>query len=209
MLPVGEIQRILKSYELDASISLAEKISAYVELILAWNRRISLTSIKDPKEIVQYHFVESFLGANIAGPLEGRLADVGTGAGFPGLALKLYVPSVVVTLIEPNAKKCAFLGEVVRKLDLQGVEICRSRFEDFAVEAKFDAISSRALGNLAEFLSWGAKATKSGGKALLWLGAEGVEEAQVAGTEWQWREPYAIPETRRRFILIGTRIPEV
>ncbi len=208
MVPVAEIQQILERYGLAAPRALAERISAYIELLLVWNRRISLTSIKDPKEIVRYHFAESMLGAKIAENLNGRLADVGTGAGFPGLALKLYVPDLHVTLIEPNAKKCAFLGEIVRKLELGDVEVVRSRFQDLKIEAIFDVISARALGNLPAFLSWGARAAKPGGRAMLWLGTEGFEEATTDAKRWQWQEPRAIPGTHSRFILIGTRTTE-
>ena len=205
MLSASAIQIVLQSYEITASDARCSQIATYVELLLKWNSRISLTSIEDPEEIVRQHFAESILGTKIAGPLESRLADVGTGAGFPGLALKLYVPSLTVTLIEANAKKCAFLGEVVRTLGLEGVEILRARFEDVRrPNAPFDMVASRALGDISAFLAWGVTVLDTRGRAMLWLGPEGVAEARSLTTDWSWRESYAIPGTKRRLILVGS-----
>ncbi len=99
------------------------QISEYVQLLLKWNKSISLTSIVDPAEVVARHFGESMYAAKLL-PVENcRLADVGTGAGFPGLALKIASPGIRLTLIESNKKKCAFLAEVVRTLEFTEVEI--------------------------------------------------------------------------------------
>lgn len=164
-----------------------------------------MTSVEEPAEIVRYHFAESFLGAKVAGIREGRLADLGTGAGFPGLALKLYVPTLKVTLIESNAKKCAFLAEIVRMLELADVEIIRSRFEEIEPTGKFDFVASRAIGEIPEFLAWAARSARAEGKAILWVGPEGVQKAISATENWIWGSPQPIPLTKRRFILVGTR----
>ena len=204
MLSPTAIQKILNSYQIAVPGTVATQIAAYSELLFKWNRRISLTSIVDPEEIVRQHFAESILGALIARKFEGRLADVGTGAGFPGLALKIYVPSLSVTLIESNAKKCAFLGEVVRSLRLESVEVLRSRFEDVRrPDTPFDTVTSRALGDIPAFLDWAAKAVGTSGRVMLWVGPEGVKDG-LADENWTWHDPYQIPRTKRRFILVGS-----
>jgi len=117
-LSVREIRAVLESFELAATDQFCEQIRAYIDLLLVWNRRISLTSIVSPEEIVRTHFAESLLATKAATEILGRLADVGTGAGFPGLALKIAFPALSVILLEPNLKKCAFLNEVKSMLDL-------------------------------------------------------------------------------------------
>ena len=98
-----------------------EQIRVYVELLDKWNRKISLTTVSEPRDVLRRHFGESMFAHREGNFVGGRLADVGTGAGFPGLALKIASPSLVVELMEPNKKKCAFLAEVVRELALGDV----------------------------------------------------------------------------------------
>jgi 16S rRNA (guanine527-N7)-methyltransferase len=203
MLPLPTIRRILQVYDLNSSDALCEQIRSYIELLLKWNKRLSLTSVLDPEEIVRYHFAESFLATKAVDALSGRLADVGSGAGFPGVALKLYVPSLQVSLVESNAKKCVFLAEVIRSLELDTVDVLCSRYEDIGKPAKpFNFASARALGSIPFFLNWTESAILDGGRALLWLGAQGVGEASAAGN-WDWDSPFAIPGTKGRFILAG------
>jgi 16S rRNA (guanine527-N7)-methyltransferase len=204
MLPLHTICRILQAYDLNSSDVLCEQIRSYVELLLKWNKRISLTSVLDPQEIVTYHFAESFLATKAVNALCGRLADVGSGAGFPGMALKMYVPTLQVALIESNSKKCVFLAEVIRSLELETVDVLCSRYEDSGKPAKpFNFISVRALGSIPSFLNWTESAIFDSGRALLWLGTQGVEETSAA-PNWNWDSPFAIPGTKGRFILAGS-----
>jgi 16S rRNA (guanine527-N7)-methyltransferase len=156
--------------------------------------------VLDPEEIVKYHFAESFLATKAVDALSGRLADVGSGAGFPGLALKIYLPGLQVSLIEANSKKCVFLAEVIRSLRLEGVAVVHTRFE--GIEDNFDIVSSRALGSIPKLLVWAQSVTLPSAHALLWLGPKGIREAS-ASPRWTWNQPYAIPATTGRFILSG------
>jgi 16S rRNA (guanine527-N7)-methyltransferase len=178
-------------------------IRAYLELLLKWNRAISLTSIQDPSEIVGRHFGESMFAAKLL-PVENcRLADVGTGAGFPGLALKISCPSLHLSLIESNKKKCAFLAEVVRTLEFSGVEIHPERFEQIRPEiVRANIIVSRAVGEFKQLLGWSAGALAQRGHIMIWVGAE--DAARIAGnSNWIWQPAVHIPDSQRRFILIG------
>ena len=173
-------------------------------LLLRWNKRISLTTVVDPLEILRFHFGESVVAASTVPIEKGRLADVGSGAGFPGLPLSIAIPDISVTLIESNAKKAAFLAEVARELKLARVDIIRKRMEDLPGDLpQFDYIAARALGGYQSLLTWSRSRLKCDGKMVLWLGDE---ESRIlsADPSWTWRDPSLIPGSERRFILVGS-----
>jgi 16S rRNA (guanine527-N7)-methyltransferase len=184
------------------------KIREYLSILLKWNSIISLTAITDPIEIVSRHFGESMYVASIMPVENGRLADVGTGAGFPGLALKILCPDLHTILIEPNKKKSAFLAEVVRALALTDVEVIDSRYEDIRAEAGFaNFVVSRALGGYPPLLKWSKSVLADRGHVILWVGGE--DTTSVSNTpSWTWRPAIRIPESQRRFVLIGRPTPE-
>jgi len=187
----------------DTQLTLIRK---YILLLLKWNRTLNLTSITAPIEIVTRHFGESIYAAKLL-PVENcRLADVGTGAGFPGLALKIAHPAVHVTLIESNKKKCAFLSEVVSELALTDVEIRSERFEHLRPEtACANIISSRAVGEFKQLLRWSASALVHRGHLVLWVGGE--DATRIArDLAWSWQPAVRLPDSQRRFILIGRPI---
>jgi 16S rRNA (guanine527-N7)-methyltransferase len=179
------------------------RISKYAALLKRWNQTIPLTSIEDDSEILIRHFGESIFAASLLPIGRGRLADVGSGAGFPGLPLKIALPDLQVSLIEPNIKKCAFLREVQANLGLSGVEIVRTRYEDFrSAPDSFDFISSRALGGYKRLLLWSRTVLRPEGKVILWVGVEDSNLLSKA-KGWIWELPVNIPESRRRVVLIG------
>jgi 16S rRNA (guanine527-N7)-methyltransferase len=181
----------------------AEKIRDYTELLIKWNKSIALTAIDDRLEIVSRHFGESIFALSAIPGLAGRLADVGAGAGFPGLPLKIARPALGVALLEPNLKKCAFLNEVTRALGLKDVEVSRSRYEEYQYSGtRFDFVSARALGDYRRLLRWTRGALAPGGHVVLWLGAEdSVLLSRTPG--WSWDLPMQIPESNKRVIQIG------
>jgi 16S rRNA (guanine527-N7)-methyltransferase len=185
------------------------RIREYTALLLQWNRSISLTSITDPIEIVSRHFGESIFVSKLL-PVENcRLADVGTGAGFPGLALKIAFSGLHLTLIESNKKKCAFFSEVVRSLELTGVEILPERFEQIRPESiQANIVTSRAVGGFKQLLRWSTNALVHRGHLVLWVGAD--DSTRIARTSgWTWQPATRIPDSQRRFVLIGRPIDEI
>jgi 16S rRNA (guanine527-N7)-methyltransferase len=204
---VGQIDSIrsgLEPYGITASPDLCASVRRYIALLSQWNSRISLTTVTEPAEILKFHFGESLFAASAVPIRNGRLADVGSGGGFPGLALRLALPDLHVTLIESNAKKATFLSEVARQLKLDRVVVARSRMEDFAAgEEPFDFITARALGRHRELLAWAKRNLAPEGRVILWLGeADSADLSRESG--WNWRDPIHIPGSERRFLLIGS-----
>ena len=193
----------LAPYGIRPTDELLEKILAYVRILVKWNRIINLTTITNPVEIVGRHFGESMFATNVISVEKCRLADVGTGAGFPGMALKILCPEIHLTLIESNKKKSAFLSEVVRTLGLTQVEILTARFEEIAPEElRADFITARALGGFSDLLKWSSKALTRRGHAVLWVGGEDVTRiTNIDG--WAWNPPVRIPDSQRRYLLTG------
>lgn len=201
------IKESLFQFSVSASPELCAKIRIYVSILSHWNKKISLTSVKDPIEILRFHFGESLFAAHSVPIINGRLADVGSGPGFPGLPLKLAVPSLDLVLLESNGRKAAFLAEVVRELKLDNIDIFRGRIEDFPEHGlRFDFVTARAVGQTAELLNWSRIHLAPSGRLALWLGADASETVRRQ-IEWNWRDPILIPGSRRRNILIGSPQP--
>ena len=124
----------------------------------------------------------------------GRLADFGSGAGFPGLPLGLAMPKLKVLLIEANAKKAAFLSEAIRTLQMTNATVAHSRLQDLSISnnEKLDFVVSRAVGQHRELLSWARESSLSSGRVILWLGSN--DAAEVTGYRgWLWNPVVPIP----------------
>jgi 16S rRNA (guanine527-N7)-methyltransferase len=201
------IRRALEEFQLPAYDDQVFQIQQYMKLLLAWNDKVNLTAIRDPLEILYRHFCESMF-AGIAIPIErGRLADTGTGAGFPGLPLKILRPGLQVFLIESNIKKATFLAEVIRELGLREAQVLVRRYEELGEEiAPIDFVCARALGEFSAFLNWAQSDRLVAKEAVLWIGANDLPEIQkIQG--WNWRKPIPVPNSLRRLLLIGSREP--
>src|ERR1700723_2305761 len=149
------IDEALRPYGVATTSALRTSIRAYIELLLRWNQKMALTTITDPAEILRLHFGASMFAVNEVPIRHGRLADVGSGAGFPAIPISMLVPELECVLIESNQRKATFLAEVVRTLKLDRVQIFRGRMEDYPNSLeKFDYTISRALGTHQAFLEW-------------------------------------------------------
>lgn len=199
------IRRALEEFKLPAYDEQALQIQLYIKILLAWNDKVNLTAIRDPLEILYRHFCECMF-AGVSVPLEkGRLADVGTGAGFPGLPLKILHPGLQVFLIESNLKKATFLAEVIRELGLREAQVLVRRYEELGEEiAPLDYVCSRALGEYAKFLDWARSGALAAKQVVLWIGANDLPEIRK-NPNWEWREPIPVPNSLRRLILVGTK----
>lgn len=201
----NSVERMLAAYQITATVSQIEQVISYLQLLLAWNQKINLTAIRDPLEILDRHICESMYGA-FAVPIEkGRLADVGSGGGFPGLPLKIIRPELELFLIESNVRKATFLAEVVRDLDLRDVKVLVSKYEDLHEEVTpLDFVCSRAVGEYGTLLGWAAAGAVAANRVVLWVGGRDLEEI-CTNDLWVWRDPIQIPRSLRRFLLVGDR----
>ena len=199
------IRRALGELQIAVNDSQVLQIQQYMSILLTWNERINLTAIRDPLEILNRHFCECMYAASTVPVEDGRLADVGSGAGFPGLPLKIIRPGLQVVLIESNVKKATFLAEVIRDLGLAGARVLVSRYEELAEEvAPLDFVCSRALGEFVPFLEWAHSEKVAAKQVILWIGARDLQEIEKVQT-WEWREPIPVPHSLRRVLLVGTR----
>ncbi len=172
------------------------KMQRHYELLIRWNRRINLTRVTDPAEAAVRHFGESlaFLTVEL-GDWESAV-DVGSGAGFPGLALAAVFPKKRITLLEPVGKKAVFLREVSR--DWGNVTVRDVRVEDF--EGAFDWAWMRAV-NVAGALD---ELGRVGRDTALWVGPEGAAEARKHD-QWRWEDGVALAGGAQRMLLVGRR----
>jgi len=207
--PLSEeiIRRALRDFQITLSEEQVTYIQRYTTILQHWNEKLNLTAIKDPLEILHRHFCESMYAA-VAVPINsGRLADIGSGPGFPGLPLKILRPELQLVLVESNIKKGTFLAEVIRELGLLNARVLISRYEELGEElAPLDFVCSRAVGEFGPFLDWAASDVVSAGRVILWIGGRDLDEARKS-VQWDWQEPIAVPQSLRRYLLVGSKRP--
>ncbi|HLH07960.1 MAG TPA: 16S rRNA (guanine(527)-N(7))-methyltransferase RsmG [Terriglobales bacterium] len=186
------------------------EVSLYLERLLRWNQRMNLTAIRDPDQIITRHFGESFFaGMQIMASEQSitrNAIDVGSGAGFPGLPIKILAPWLPMRLLEAQHRKAIFLREVVRDLDLQKCEVLAERAE-VLVQSKAavaDLVTIRAVERFENVLPIAAQLTSSKGRLLLLIGREQVSITLEALPGFRWLPPIPIPLSASRLILIGS-----
>jgi 16S rRNA (guanine527-N7)-methyltransferase len=202
---VDAIQHALGDFQLTVNDKQVLQIQQYINILLLWNEKINLTAIRDPMDILYRHFCESMYAATAVPVENGRLADVGSGGGFPGLPLKILSPNLRVFLVESNLKKATFLAEVVRELELTDTQVLVRRYEELGEEiAPLDYVCSRALGEFPSFLDWAHSEQIAAKQVILWIGARDLPDIQKVRT-WDWHEPIQVPHSLRRLILVGNK----
>ena len=205
--PLSEevIRRALKEFGVEVEVEQVQLIQQYIKILLHWNEKLNLTAIRELLEILHRHFCESMFAA-VAVPLyKCRLADIGAGAGFPGIPLKILRREIDLVLVESNIKKGTFLAEVVRELGLSDSRVLISRYEELGEElAPLDFVCARALGEFDAFLKWAATREVSAEGVLLWMGGRDLEEVRKIDG-WEWREPIPVPNSLQRCLLVGKK----
>jgi 16S rRNA (guanine527-N7)-methyltransferase len=128
----------------------------YLNELLEWNSRMNLTGLKEQGKMMSELFLDSLIPVPYL-PTKGRMLDVGSGAGFPAIVIKVLLPNLKLQLVEANAKKASFIKQVVRLLKLKDTEVINGRIEEVGVKLRldgFDIISARALANLNQIIKW-------------------------------------------------------
>jgi 16S rRNA (guanine527-N7)-methyltransferase len=134
-----------------------------------------------------------------------RVADIGSGAGFPGIPLKLWRPEISLTLVESNHKKATFLREVGRTLTLTDINILNVRAEDVPVDQRFDVVTLRAVERFDDVLPHAYKLVAVSGVLGLLIGDGQVNRTQTLTQDFDWKSPVRIPQSRSRVLLMGCR----
>ncbi len=155
----------------------------YMNLLLEWNEKINLTAITEPEEVILKHFIDS-LTINKYIYENKSIADVGTGAGFPGIPLKIYRKDLKVILVDSLNKRINFLNEVISKLKLDNIETVHSRIEDFGKDKKyrekFDYVTARAVANLSVLSEYLIPIAKVNGNCICMKGSN-VQDELISG----------------------------
>ena len=160
-----------------------DALDQYAEILVEYNQKVNLTAITDPEGIEDKHFADSLLLANLP-ETAGKLVDVGTGAGFPGVVAKIFKPELQLTLMEPTGKRVEFLKYVCAQLGLSGVEFAKERAEEAARKIwreQFDVATARGVAALPMLSEYCLPLVKVGGVFLAMKGPGAAEELAESG----------------------------
>lgn len=210
----------LKEDALQFGVELNEKqlsqFHKYYEMLIDWNEKINLTAITEFEEVLKKHFLDSIsIGRLIRQKDAISILDIGTGAGFPGVPIKIAFPNVKITLLDSLNKRVNFLNEVIRELELDNICTLHGRAEDFAkkkeMREQFDFCVSRAVANLSSLTEFCLPYVKVGGKFVSYKSEKAREELETAqnaisilGGDNEKAEEFLLPGTdfKRTFIIV-------
>ena len=202
MLEPPQISAMLSPYLEGHTVAVEqlEQLSVYVDILLKWNRVTNLTAIRQPEQIVRRHLGESLFAARhlLAPDAAHSVIDVGSGAGFPGVVLKIFAPAVRLTLVESHGKKATFLRELSRSLRLSEVQVVQGRAERLQQRAAL--VTFRAVEKFESILCTAASLVAPAGRLGALIGA-GQLTAAASILPGQWKSA-AIPESRSRILAV-------
>ena len=187
---------------LDLPQAAVPQLLDYLALLVKWNAHFNLTAVRNPQEMVIRHLLDSLA---VLPHLHGTtLADLGTGAGLPGIPLALARPDLQVTLVDSNGKKVRFLRAVVRELGLERVEPVQARVEQ--LDGQFDTLTTRAFASLADMLAWSGRLLAPGGRLLALKGHYPADELENLGAPFRLADalPLSVPglDAERHVLII-------
>lgn len=218
-MDIKEFENVFREYLDEMNIVLNDKqieqFYEYMNLLLNWNEKINLTAIIEPKEIILKHFIDS-LTINKYIEKNKNLVDIGTGAGFPGIPLKILRPDLKITLLDSLNKRINFLNEVIKILKLENIDAVHSRIEEFGKNKKyrenFDYVTSRAVANLTVLSEYMIPLSTIGGSCIC-MKAGNIEEEkneslkaiEILGGRIEKIQEFNLPKSdiKRNIILIN------
>ncbi len=176
----------LQQLRVPAGLGQRDKLLRYLDLLARWNARFNLTAVRDTRDMVPRHLLDSAAAlAHVQGP---RLLDAGSGAGLPGLVLAILAEHLDVVLADRNGKKTRFLVQAVAELALENVAVVRINVRDYAPEPRFDTIITRAVGKIDQWTPVLETRLKKGGRLVYMKGRESELETQgLAGENYHIR----------------------
>ncbi|MEF9961339.1 MAG: 16S rRNA (guanine(527)-N(7))-methyltransferase RsmG [Erysipelotrichaceae bacterium] len=177
----SDFEDILKSHGIELSEEQLKQFKDYAELLQEWNKKMNLTAIDDLDGIYEKHFLDSVL-PSFDLTFKGKICDVGAGAGFPSIPLKICNPDLEVTIVEPLGKRITFLKELVHCLGIHDVKLCNERSEDHALKHReeYDVVIARAVANLTMLSELCIPLVKKNGIFFAMKGDKGLSEYQEA-----------------------------
>lgn len=213
-----EFSQKMKAYAKEINILLEEEqinqFYLYMQILLEWNEKINLTAITQQDEIILKHFIDSITIANYI-PVHAKLIDVGTGAGFPGIPLKIIRKDLEITLLDSLNKRINFLKEVIEKLQLKNIQAIHARVEEIGknktYRESFDVATSRAVANLTTLSEYLIPLVKLNGITINMKGAEIDEEIRqsakaitVLGGKIEKSDSFLLPQSdiNRNIIIV-------
>ena len=217
MIDKNRLQAKCSTWNIPLTGAQLDLLDRYAELLVSYNEKVNLTDITSPEGIEDRHFADSLLFA--AQPeVSGRLVDVGTGAGFPGIVAKIYKPDLELTLMEPTGKRVDFLRYACAELGLTGVEFAKERAEEAARKIwreQFDVASARAVAALPVLCEYCLPLVKVGGRFIAMKGPEADAEAKAAanalkklGGQYEETRAFTLPDGSARGLVLQKNIAD-
>ncbi len=199
----------LKKYDITLTEKQLEQLDKYAEILVEYNEKVNLTAITDPLGIEEKHFLDSLLFAK--NPLvKGKVADVGTGAGFPGIVTKIYKPEIEITLIEPTGKRCTFLQYALDTLGLDG-HVVKERAEEAARKVwreQYDVVTARAVADMRVLSEYCIPLAKVSGHFIAMKGdwekelTPAMNAISKLGGKFVETETFTLPDESRRCLFV-------
>lgn len=187
----------LKKLNIEITEDQLQKLNKFYELLVEWNKKINLTRITEKEDVYLKHFYDSLTITKVINLNEVEtLCDIGTGAGFPGVVLKIMYPNLKITLVDALQKRVNYLNEIIKKLDLKDIEALHVRGED--LKEKYDVVTSRAVANIEKLLTYTMHLVNKDGVMIAMKG--NIEDELTKEVEDKINRKYKIVEINK-FIL--------
>ncbi|MBL7203621.1 MAG: 16S rRNA (guanine(527)-N(7))-methyltransferase RsmG [Desulfobacteraceae bacterium] len=174
---VEKFRSLLNRFGIELSWDQTHKLGIFLDELEEWNKKLNLTGLSSRQSIINELLIDSMMPAPFM-PDDGNLLDIGSGAGFPAIPIKICKPSLKCQLMEPNSKKISFLKQIIRLAELEKIEVIKGRIEKeegLLHPEGYDVITSRGLAPLPQFLTWAAPHLASGGLIVAFLGSQSEE----------------------------------
>lgn len=204
------MKKVFEKFNLQLDEQKVDKFNRYYELLVEYNERFNLTAIVNKDEVIVKHFVDSLLGAKYF--IKGKLIDIGSGAGFPAIPLKIFNDDLDVTLVEATGKKCTFLNAVIKELGLKNIKVVNDRAEilgknpDF--REKFDFCSARAVARLNTLAEYCMPFVKVDGYFIPYKGdvteelEDGKRAVKLLGGKIEKVDEFLLEDAKRSIVLV-------